>query len=54
MVCGYSFGNSVLQSRQELEVRIRDQLRMGCERLGLTLTYDTDIAVEFEQLIRQV
>ena len=48
-----SFGSGVMQTRQELDVRIRDQLRTERERLGLTLTYDTDIAGEFEQLIRQ-
>ena len=44
-----SFGSGVMQTRQELDVRIRDQLRTERERLGLTLTYDTDIAGEFER-----
>lgn len=48
-----SFGSGVMQNRQELDVRIRDQLSTERERLNLTLTYDTDIAGEFEQLIRQ-
>lgn len=41
-----SFGSSVMQNRQELDVRIRDQLHTERERLRLT--YDTDIAGEFE------
>ena len=48
-----SFGSGVLQSRKELDVRIREQLRTERERLGLTLDHDTDIAGEFESLIRQ-
>ncbi|HAA44773.1 MAG TPA: hypothetical protein DCE28_04610 [Halomonas sp.] len=48
-----SFGSGVMQNRQELDVRIRDQLRTERERLGLTLNHKTDIAGEFEQLIRQ-
>ncbi|MGS2745053.1 ATP-binding protein [Halomonas sp. LS-001] len=48
-----SFGSGVLQSRKELDVRIREQLRTERERLGLTLDHDTDIAGEFETLIRQ-
>nr|WP_298059374.1 ATP-binding protein [uncultured Halomonas sp.] len=48
-----SFGSGVMQNRQELDVRIREQLRTERERLGLTLNHKTDIAGEFEQLIRQ-
>jgi len=48
-----SFGSGVVQSRKELDVRIREQLRTERERLGLTLDHDTDIAGEFETLIRQ-
>nr|WP_298058378.1 ATP-binding protein [uncultured Halomonas sp.] len=48
-----SFGSGVMPNRQELDVRIRDQLRTERERLGLTLSYNTDIVGEFEQLIRQ-
>ncbi|WP_404375898.1 ATP-binding protein [Vreelandella aquamarina] len=48
-----SFGSGVMQTRQELDVRIRDQLRTERERLELTLTYDTDIAGELAHLLRQ-
>lgn len=48
-----SFASGVLQSRAELDVRIREQLRTERERLGLILDHETDIAGEFETLIRQ-
>ncbi|WP_193085971.1 ATP-binding protein [Halomonas sp. FME65] len=48
-----SFGSGVMRNREELDVRIREQLRTQRERLGLTLDHETDIAGEFETLIRQ-
>ncbi|MGY4879208.1 AAA family ATPase [Vreelandella aquamarina] len=42
-----------MQSRKELDARIREQLRTERERLGLTPDHDTDIAGEIETLIRQ-
>ncbi|MCL7928764.1 ATP-binding protein [Halomonas llamarensis] len=48
-----SFGSGVMQNRAELDMRIREQLRTERERLGLTLDHKTDIAGEFETLIRQ-
>ncbi|WFE72418.1 ATP-binding protein [Halomonas sp. M1] len=48
-----SFGSGVMQNRQELDVRIREQLRTERERLGLALDHSTDIAGEFAHLIRE-
>jgi len=48
-----SFGSGVMRSREELDVRIREQLRAERERLGISLDHATDIAGEFEHLIRQ-
>ncbi|MFB9146635.1 AAA family ATPase [Halomonas alkalicola] len=47
-----SFGDGVLQSREALDVRIRDQLFRERERLGVSLNRETDIAGEFSALIR--
>ncbi|MBE0490146.1 MAG: ATP-binding protein [Halomonas sp.] len=47
-----SFGDGVLQSREALDVRIRDQLFRERDRLGVSLKRETDIAGEFSALIR--
>ncbi|CAM3951762.1 ATP-binding protein [Vreelandella rituensis] len=48
-----SFADGVLQSRDALDERIRDQLFVNRQRLGISLTRDTDIPGEFSALIRQ-
>lgn len=47
-----SFGSGVMRSRDELDVRIRDQLRIIRNDLGLSPGLQTDIAGEFLALIR--
>ena len=47
-----SFGSGVMQNRDELDVRIREQLRITREQLGLSPGHETDIAGEFSALIR--
>jgi hypothetical protein len=47
-----SFADGVMQSRQELDERIRDQLFVQRERLGVPLQRETDIPGEFSALIR--
>lgn len=49
-----SFSDGVLHNRQALDERIRDQLYVQRERLGVTLDRQTDIAGEFSALIRDV
>ncbi|MFG6665862.1 ATP-binding protein [Halomonas sp. HNIBRBA4712] len=48
-----SFADGVMQSREALDVRIRDQLRIQRERLDLAEPYPSDIAGEFSALIRE-
>lgn len=48
-----SFGGGVMRSREELDVRIRDQLKLAREQLGLAAGYATDIAGEFAALMRE-
>ncbi|MGQ7262109.1 AAA family ATPase [Vreelandella sp. V005] len=53
-VARFSFSNGVLQSRAELVECIREQLLLTeRERLGLSVDHKTDIAGEFETLLRQ-
>ncbi|MCD8537488.1 MAG: ATP-binding protein [Burkholderiaceae bacterium] len=47
-----SFGSGVMRNRDELDVRIRDQLRINREDLGLPSITATDVAGEFFALIR--
>ena len=47
-----SFSDGLLQDRQALDERIRDQLHVQRERLGVKLARKTDIAGEFAALIR--
>ena len=47
-----SFGSGVTQNRAELDTRIRYQLRINRERLGLPLSNENDIPSEFDELIR--
>ncbi|WP_412851488.1 ATP-binding protein [Ectothiorhodospira shaposhnikovii] len=47
-----SFGSGVMRTREELDTRIRDQLFLERERLGVSLQRETDIAGEFSALIR--
>ncbi|WP_163577572.1 AAA family ATPase, partial [Halomonas faecis] len=47
-----SFADGVMQNRQQLDERIRDQLFIARERLGVPLHRQTDIAGEFSALIR--
>jgi hypothetical protein len=47
-----SFGSGVMRNRDELDVRIRDQLRIIRNDLGLSPGVPTDIAGEFLALIR--
>ncbi|SEK36924.1 AAA family ATPase, partial [Ectothiorhodospira marina] len=47
-----SFGSGVMQSRAELDVRIRYQLDSTRQALGLPPPADTDIAGEFTDLIK--
>ncbi|EHA17538.1 hypothetical protein [Halomonas sp. HAL1] len=42
-----SFGSGVVQSRAELDVHIREQLRTARGRLGRSVDHKTDIAGEF-------
>ncbi|OLP08378.1 hypothetical protein BLL52_0328, partial [Rhodoferax antarcticus ANT.BR] len=51
-----SFSDGVLQSRAQLDQRIRELLRVNRERLGLSLPAglpETDLAGSFADLIRQ-
>ena len=48
-----SFGSGVMRSREELDIRIRNQLNMIREDLGLDPGTQMDIASEFLDLIRQ-
>jgi Predicted AAA-ATPase/PD-(D/E)XK nuclease superfamily len=48
-----SFSDGVLKSREELDQRIHDILRVNRERLGLTCPNITDIPSCFGELIRQ-
>ncbi|WP_234247273.1 AAA family ATPase, partial [Billgrantia desiderata] len=47
-----SFADGVMQNREQLDERIRDQLFQHRERLGVPLRRETDIAGEFSALIR--
>lgn len=47
-----SFGSGVMRNRDELDVRIRDQLRVIRQDLGLPPHLPSDIAGEFLSLIR--
>lgn len=49
-----SFGSGVMRNRGELDIRIRDQLRIIRNDLGLLPALQTDIAGEFLALIRDV
>jgi hypothetical protein len=46
-----SFGSGVVRNREELDVRIRQQLSMARRHLGLSSGRHTDIAGEFYELI---
>ena len=48
-----SFAEGVLNSRQALDKRIEDLLRINCENLGVTPHPDLDIAGQFGDLIRK-
>ena len=48
-----SFGSGVMRNREELDVRIRDQLRIIRKDLGLSPALKTDIAGEFLALLRE-
>lgn len=47
-----SFGSGVLTSREQLDQRIREQLYVNRQRLGVELDHTTDISGEFAELIR--
>nr|WP_301282090.1 ATP-binding protein [Halomonas sp. 707B3] len=47
-----SFADGVMQSREGLDERIREQLRVQRERLGITQYHEADIPGEFSALIR--
>ncbi|MGE6606373.1 ATP-binding protein [Halomonas sp. NPDC076908] len=47
-----SFADGVIQSREALDERIREQLRVQREQLGITQRHKTDIPGEFSALIR--
>ncbi|NIC39372.1 ATP-binding protein [Halomonas desiderata] len=47
-----SFADGVMQNREQLDERIRDQLFQHRERLGVPLRRETDIAGEFSALLR--
>ncbi|MBE0506137.1 MAG: ATP-binding protein [Marinospirillum sp.] len=47
-----SFGSGVLTSREQLDQRIREQLYVNRQRLGVEPDHATDIAGEFAELIR--
>lgn len=46
-VARLSFGSCVVQSRAELDVHTRKQMRTTRERLGRSVDHKTDIAGEF-------
>jgi hypothetical protein len=48
-----SFGGGILQSREELDRRLFNTLRLNRESLGLVYPELTDIACAFAELIRQ-
>ncbi len=48
-----SFAEGVLDSRQQLDRRIQDLLRINCEVLGVSLYPDLDIPGQFGELIRR-
>lgn len=48
-----SFAEGVLDSRQQLDRRIQDLLRINCEALGVSLYPDLDIPGRFGELIRR-
>ncbi len=48
-----SFAEGVLDSRQQLDRRIQDLLRINCEALGVSLYPDLDIPGQFGELIRR-
>jgi len=51
-----SFSDGVLQNRAELDQRMRDILRVNCERLAITMPrglVEADLAGSFAELIRQ-
>ena len=47
-----SFGSGVLTSREQLDQRIREQLYVNRQRLGVEPDHTTDISGEFAELIR--
>lgn len=52
-VIGLSFGSGVMRNREELDVRIRQQLSMIRRQLGLSAGRQSDIAGEFFELIEE-